>query len=114
MDLRTLQEGFIPLLPYFAERRDNEPIARMAVELDNMFVDLLTGEAVEDDLKALIEAMPNPTVGIPGLTEPPHGSTSSSVVEVSMRPVSGTVRWPLNAGAGRVKAAYTALGAVPA
>jgi hypothetical protein len=113
IDLVGLQEAFVPMLPYFAERQDREPIARLAVELDNVLVALMTGEAVEDDLKALIEALPNPTVALAGLDQPPTGATSSTVLAFSV-PVSGTVRWPINLGAARATLASTQLGVVPA
>jgi hypothetical protein len=113
IDLRALQEGFVPLLPYFAERQDEEPIARMAVAIDNVIVELTTGEATEDDLRAWIEAMPNPTVALAGgPTEPPRGATSSSISEVPVL-AFGTVSWRISpVGCARATLESTGLGAV--
>jgi hypothetical protein len=114
IDLRTMQEGLVPLLPYFGERQAKEPFARMAVEVDSVIVELMTGEAVEDDLKAVIAAMPNPTLVLSIASELPRGSTSSTVHEVLVRPVTGTIRWAISVGAGPATAVRRQREAAPA
>lgn len=50
ISLHQLQELLVPLLPHFTEQRAGNPAAQVALDVDDLILEIGNNEATEDDL----------------------------------------------------------------
>jgi len=106
--LEELKLGIVPLLPYFAERLDSEPAARLVVDLDSILIEIETGESTEADVRSLVEArMPTPTTELRYPATAPRLSSESGSRALTLQWSPAKVRTLFTAGEVRLISGHT-------